>query len=125
LNSRELLPLVAFTDILSGLVINVNITVMANNYPPFIAALENSDPVLFKAVAALYDAAMTPGELDAKTKILIALAIDAFEGSTEGVRSLSGAAKKMGMTDGQINEALRIAYMISGNKTLVCISAGR
>jgi len=96
---------------------------MSKNYPPFVSNLEKSDPKLFQTVASLFDLAMMPGELDAKTKILIALAIDAFAGSSEGVRSLSGAARGMGITDGQIAEALRIAYMISGNGTLGAVQA--
>lgn len=94
---------------------------MSKNHPLFITALEKSDPELYKAVSGLFDLSMAPGGLDAKTKVLIALAIDAFSGSAEGVRSLAAAARGMGITEGQISEAVRIAYMISGNKTLAAI----
>jgi len=39
------------------------------------------------------------------------------------VKSLSGAARGMGVTDGQSAETLRIAYMISGNGTLGTMQA--
>ena len=96
---------------------------MPKFYPPFISNLEKTDPKLFEAVAGMYDLAMAPGELDAKTKILITLAIDAFANTPEGVKSVSKAARNMGVTDGQIAETLRIAYMISGNKTLATSQA--
>ncbi|MCR4435878.1 MAG: carboxymuconolactone decarboxylase family protein [Clostridiales bacterium] len=96
---------------------------MASNYPGFISALEKTDPKLFESVSRIFDLAMSPGELDARTKILISLAIDAFANSAEGVKHLAGVARSMGVTEGQIAETLRIAYQISGNKTLAAIQA--
>ena len=91
---------------------------MPKNYPPFVMELEKNDPELFKVVSSLFDIAMGPGELDAKTKVLITLALDAYAGSEQGVAGLAASARSMGITEGQIAETLRIAYMVSGNVLL-------
>ncbi|MTI47090.1 carboxymuconolactone decarboxylase family protein [Sporosalibacterium faouarense] len=92
---------------------------MSKKYPPFIEALREIDPELFQVVSKNMDLAMAPGKLDAKTKILITLALDAIEGSGEGVKSLAGAARSMGVSDEEIKETIRLAYMTSANRTLV------
>ncbi len=43
---------------------------MARNHPAFLSELEKTDPKFHAAVAALFDLAMAPGELDARTKVL-------------------------------------------------------
>lgn len=91
---------------------------MNKSYPEFISKLEGTDPKMFHQVSSIFDLAMTPGELDAKTKILISLALDALAGEEEGVRTLSKVARNMGISDAQISEALRIAYLVAGNKVL-------
>jgi alkylhydroperoxidase/carboxymuconolactone decarboxylase family protein YurZ len=96
---------------------------MPNKYPEFISALEKTDTKLYQSVTGIYDISMTPGELDAKTKILISMSLDALEGSSEGVKALSKVARKMGITEGQIAEALRIAYFVAGNPVLGAIQA--
>ncbi|MGB9840507.1 carboxymuconolactone decarboxylase family protein [Thermovenabulum sp.] len=95
---------------------------MSRNYPPFISVLEQKDPKLFEIVSKNFDLAMGPGELEPKVKVLIALALDAFANSPEGVESLSKTARQMGATEGEIAETLRIAYMVSGMKTLSTLS---
>ena len=90
---------------------------MSQHYPPFIQKIEKSDPELFKIVAESHDLVMQPGTLDAKTKLLITLAVDAFAGST-GVKGISDAARRAGATEAEIVEALRLAYYVAGNKTL-------
>jgi alkylhydroperoxidase/carboxymuconolactone decarboxylase family protein YurZ len=87
------------------------------NYPPFIQQLEKTDPGLYKLVSEQQDLIMGPGALDIKVKLLIALAIDAYAGST-GVRGISEVLRKMGASDDEIKESLRIAYNIAGNKVL-------
>ncbi len=91
---------------------------MSKNYPPFINILERTDLKFHVNVTGLFDLAMAPGDLDGKTKILIALALDALSGSAMGVKSLAQAARGMGVTDAQIAEALRIAHMVAGNAVL-------
>jgi len=40
-------------------------------------------------------------------------------GATEGVASLAQQARKIGVTDQEISEALRLAYFASGNSVLI------
>jgi alkylhydroperoxidase/carboxymuconolactone decarboxylase family protein YurZ len=61
---------------------------------------------------------MAPGELEPKVKALIAMALDAYANSPAGVKSLSKSARALGATEGEIAEALRIAYYVAGMKTL-------
>jgi alkylhydroperoxidase/carboxymuconolactone decarboxylase family protein YurZ len=92
---------------------------MEKQYPMPIAEIEKIDKQLFEVVKKTYDLAMAPGELDIKTKVLITLAIDAVMGADAGVRTLAATAKKLGVTDAQIVETIRIAYVTSGMGTLV------
>lgn len=89
-----------------------------SKHPPFVQAIEAVDPAFHQEITRIFDLAMAPGELDVKTKILIALALDALIGSSEGVASLAKVARGMGITDAQMSEALRIAYMVAGNGVL-------
>ena len=89
--------------------------------PKFVADLAQTDPPMFRLLQDTIDLAMQPGVLDGKTKLLIALALDAFKGSEAGVRSLAGQARDEGATEDEIQEVLRIAYLIS---TMECLKAG-
>jgi len=91
---------------------------MERNYPLFISELEQTDPKFHAEMVSLFDLAMTPGELDARTKVLIAMALDALAGSPVGVKALARVARSMGASQGQIAEVLRIAYSVAGNKVL-------
>ena len=86
-------------------------------YPPFIEKLEQADNELFRLVTAQHDLVLAPGALDLKTKFLILLAVDAFANSS-GVKGISKAAKKLGASEKEIAESLRIAYHIAGNRFL-------
>jgi alkylhydroperoxidase/carboxymuconolactone decarboxylase family protein YurZ len=91
---------------------------LEKKYPAFYAPLEDADPKLHEIMKSLYDASMGEGALDSKTKVLIAMTVDAFAGSDEGVKGLSMAARSLGATEQQISEALRIAHMVAANKVL-------
>ena len=86
--------------------------------PKFIDQLRYNDPQLHEAVAAVADLAMSPGALDGKTKLLIAIALDALCGAKKGVEILAKQAKKAGVTKEEIAEALRLAYFVAGNGVL-------
>jgi alkylhydroperoxidase/carboxymuconolactone decarboxylase family protein YurZ len=96
---------------------------MEKHYPLPIAELEKTDKQFCEAVKNVYDLATAPGELDAKTKILITLALDASLGAVAGVKVLATAARNMGVSDAQISEALRIAYVTAGMGTLAASKA--
>ena len=86
--------------------------------PGFIKELERRDSKLYEIASSLAEEAMKPGALDAKTKLLIAMALDALVGADEGVKVLSKAARGQGATEEEIAEALRIAYYVAGNTVL-------
>jgi alkylhydroperoxidase/carboxymuconolactone decarboxylase family protein YurZ len=58
------------------------------------------------------------GALTAKTKVLMAMAIDAGNGALQGAIAIGKRAQKMGATKNEIVEALRVAYSIGGNEAL-------
>jgi alkylhydroperoxidase/carboxymuconolactone decarboxylase family protein YurZ len=91
--------------------------------PPFLKSLESNDPAFAQAIENVVSAAMAPGALDEKTKLLIALALDAAHGSIQGVTSVAMRARSVGATDAEIAEALRLAYFASGNSILIASSA--
>lgn len=82
--------------------------------PSFLSKLKDRDPELFKSVHGMVQKVMAPGKLDVKTKLLIAIAVDAAKGARPGVVNLSKQAKRMGVTSEEINEALSVA-MASAN----------
>jgi alkylhydroperoxidase/carboxymuconolactone decarboxylase family protein YurZ len=89
------------------------------SYPNFVEAVKKVDPKLYELVKQNMDLALQPGELDLKTKALIVMALDAMASSHEGVEALAGTARLNGATEEEIKETLRIAYMVSANKTLI------
>jgi alkylhydroperoxidase/carboxymuconolactone decarboxylase family protein YurZ len=96
---------------------------MEKSYPLLIAELEKTDKRFFESVKLVYDLATGPGELDGKTKILISLALDAALGLPNGVKALADTARSMGISDAQIAEALRLAYLTAGMGTLAASKA--
>ncbi|MFC1977723.1 carboxymuconolactone decarboxylase family protein [Chloroflexota bacterium] len=76
--------------------------------------MEDLDPKLFKLVQETRELALSDGALPRKFKFLIALALDATHGATDGVRSLAQAAINAGATKEEIAETLRITQYIGG-----------
>ncbi|TGE34501.1 carboxymuconolactone decarboxylase family protein [Desulfosporosinus sp. Sb-LF] len=91
--------------------------------PIYLKFLENNDPDFAQAIEKVFTSAMTPGTLDQKTKLLIALALDAAHGAGQGVASIANQLRAQGVTDTEIAEALRIAYFAFGNSILATSSA--
>lgn len=87
--------------------------------PPFLKALESNDSEFAQALEKIVSLSLKEGSLDPKTRALIALALDAALGASEGVASLANQARSMGVTDQEIAEALRLAYFTSGNSVLM------
>ncbi len=82
--------------------------------PLFLSKLKKRDKDLFEAVHLMMQKVMSPGKLDVKTKLLIAIAVDAAKGAKLGVENLSKQARNAGISDEEINEALTVA-MASAN----------
>ncbi len=54
------------------------------------------------------------GALPKKVKLLIAMALDASHGASDGVKSLASQAMKAGATRDEIVEAIRVAQYVCG-----------
>jgi alkylhydroperoxidase/carboxymuconolactone decarboxylase family protein YurZ len=76
--------------------------------------IETQDPDLFKNVQDTRALALSDGALPSKTKLLMAMALDASLGTVDGVRSLALAALNAGATKEEIMETVRVAQFISG-----------
>ena len=79
-----------------------------------LSLIEENDHDLFGAIRQAQDLAFAPGALSAKEKILIALALDAAHGATNGVRSLAQQALQQGATKAEIMDALRVVNHVCG-----------
>jgi alkylhydroperoxidase/carboxymuconolactone decarboxylase family protein YurZ len=75
---------------------------------------EELDPKLLDLVNKSRDLALADGVLPRKTKLLIAMVLDAVHGASDGVQSLARLAIKEGATKEEITEALRVAQYICG-----------
>lgn len=85
---------------------------------PFIEGIKERDPKFYETVSGLEELCFAKSSLDQKTKMMIALAVDACMGSASGVKSVANALRGMGVTDEQIGEVLRITYFAKGNEVL-------
>lgn len=79
-----------------------------------LSVFETLDPALLKLVRQTSQLALADGALPRKTKLLIAMALDAAHGAVGGVKALAGAALEAGATKQEVAEALRVAQYVSG-----------
>lgn len=79
---------------------------------------ERMDPELLSLVDNTKALALNDGALPRKIKLLIAMALDASQGTVEGVRSLAEQALNAGATREEIMEAVRVAQYICGVGTV-------
>jgi alkylhydroperoxidase/carboxymuconolactone decarboxylase family protein YurZ len=75
---------------------------------------EDLDPKLLEIVEKTRELALSDGALPRKIKFLIAMALDASHGASDGVKSLAQAAMHAGATREEVTEALRVAQYVSG-----------
>ena len=71
--------------------------------PQFMDHLKETDKIVY-----------SDGALPRKVKLLMALAFDAANGASDGVRALAQAAIRAGATKEEIAETVRVAYHLSG-----------
>ncbi|WXG45559.1 MAG: carboxymuconolactone decarboxylase family protein [Candidatus Atabeyarchaeum deiterrae] len=76
------------------------------------------DPKVMECFDHLQSTALSEGVLPQRVKLLIAMALDAEHGATQGATALGQRAMKVGATKEEIVEALRIAYYVGGNRAL-------
>ena len=79
-----------------------------------LTTIQKLDPELFQAVEAGRKLSLSEGALPAKTKSLIAMALDPPNGTEEGTANLARAALHAGATKEEIAETIRVAHFICG-----------
>jgi len=87
----------------------------------FIQHLAETDPEFLDLLKPLWSEVMKEGALSQKTKTLMVLFFDATQGHKEAVKALAAQARKQGVTDEEIKETVRLAFLTSG---VTGISAG-
>jgi alkylhydroperoxidase/carboxymuconolactone decarboxylase family protein YurZ len=75
---------------------------------------EQLDPELLALVTETREFALNDGALPRKFKLLIALALDASNGATEGVKALAQTALQAGATTEELTETLRVVHYVCG-----------
>ncbi len=87
--------------------------------PPCVKILMEHDPEFGKLFKPLFEFTFSPGILDAKTKLLIAMAINARTGMGYGCSEIAKILKDMDTKDEEIAEALRVATTVGAIQGIV------
>lgn len=80
--------------------------------PPCVKILKEHDPEYSKVFKPLFETTFSPGALDVKTKMLIAMAINASTGMGYGCSEIAKILENMGTKKEEIAEALRVAATV-------------
>ena len=82
--------------------------------PKFFRELTTKEPEMFNLVMRFEQHIWDDGKLTKKTKKLIAIAIAAALRDQHAVRAQLAGAKNLGITKAEIEEALRVTFLLSG-----------
>jgi len=82
--------------------------------PKFFKELTVNDPGMYDLVIKMEDHIWSDGKLTRKTKKLIAIAIAASLRDQHAVRAQLMGAASLGCTKAEIEEALRVAFLLAG-----------
>ena len=82
--------------------------------PKFFRELTTKEPEMFNLVMRFEQHIWDDGELTKKTKKLIAIAIAAALRDQHAVHAQLAGAKNLGVTKAEIEEALRVTFLLSG-----------
>ncbi len=82
--------------------------------PKFFKELTTKEPEMFNLVMKFEDHIWSDGKLSKKTKKLIAIAIAAALRDQHAVRAQLAGAKNVGCTKAEVEEALRVTFLLSG-----------
>jgi 4-carboxymuconolactone decarboxylase len=82
--------------------------------PKFFKELTTKEPEMFNLVMRFEQHIWDDGKLSKKTKKLIAIAIAAAMRDQHAVRAQLAGAKNVGVTKGEVEEALRVTFLLSG-----------
>ena len=82
--------------------------------PKFFKELTEKEPKMYELVMKMEGHVWDDGTLTRKTKKLIAIAIAAALRDQHAVRAQLAGAKNLGVTKAEIEEALRVTFLLSG-----------
>ncbi|MCK9631511.1 MAG: carboxymuconolactone decarboxylase family protein [Methanoregula sp.] len=82
--------------------------------PKFFKELTTNDPEMFDLVMKFENHIWDDGKLTRKTKKLIAIAIAAALRDQHAVRAQLAGAASLGVTKAEVEEALRVTFLLSG-----------
>jgi alkylhydroperoxidase/carboxymuconolactone decarboxylase family protein YurZ len=82
--------------------------------PTFFKELTTKEPGMFNLVMRFEQHIWDDGKISGKTKKLIAIAISAALRDQHAVRAQLAGAKNIGVTKGEVEEALRVTFLLSG-----------
>ncbi|MDD1694865.1 MAG: carboxymuconolactone decarboxylase family protein [Methanoregula sp.] len=82
--------------------------------PKFFKELTTNDPEMFDLVMKFEKHIWDDGKLTKKTKKLIAIAIAAALRDQHAVRAQLAGAANLGVTKAEVEEALRVTFLLSG-----------
>ncbi len=86
---------------------------------PLHRELRHAIPDVYKGFGELHKAAFTAGELDVKTKELIALAIGVVEGCDGCIASHAQAAVRAGASRQEAAEAIGVTFLMKGGPATI------
>ncbi len=86
---------------------------------PLSRELRHAIPDVYKGFSELHKGAFAPGELDVKTKELIALAIAVTEGCDGCIASHSQAAVRAGASRQEAAEAIGVTFLMNGGPATI------
>jgi alkylhydroperoxidase/carboxymuconolactone decarboxylase family protein YurZ len=82
--------------------------------PKFFKELTTKEPEMFNMVMRFEQHIWDDGKLSKKTKKIIAIAIAAALRDQHAVRAQIAGAANLGVTKGEVEEALRVTFLLSG-----------
>jgi 4-carboxymuconolactone decarboxylase len=82
--------------------------------PKFFKELTKNDPAMYELVMKFEEHIWDEGVLSRKTKKLIAIAIAAALRDQHAVRAQLAGAANLGVTKEEVEEALRVTFLLSG-----------
>ncbi|MDO5844415.1 MAG: carboxymuconolactone decarboxylase family protein [Methanocorpusculum sp.] len=82
--------------------------------PVFFRELASSDPQMHEAVLKIDNYVWADGKISRKNKKLMAIAIASALRDDNALKAQLAGAKKLGLTIEEVDEALRVAFMLSG-----------
>ena len=92
---------------------------MQQQQPPYMAALQASDPRLADYLGTGRELALTNGALSAKVKTLMTMLCDALLGHENGVKVIADRARAIGATEEEIAVTIRVDFWMGGLPALV------